>query len=97
MIPADLLRGIRLGCQFVLNNHPWTLSRPSQSSRTLHTLCFGIQFRRLQGRNAVLFEKAHDTADADNQREDALLQLAALAEPMGVISNEEMDRAIYGV
>jgi hypothetical protein len=45
----------------------------------------------------VLFEKAHDTADADNQREDALLQLAALAEPMGVISNEEMDRAIYGV
>jgi hypothetical protein len=45
----------------------------------------------------VLFEKADDKTDVSGEREDTLLQLEALAEPMGAMSNEEMDRAIYGV
>jgi hypothetical protein len=45
----------------------------------------------------VLFDKARDTTDVNREGEDTLLHLEALAEPMGVMSNEEMDRAIYGV
>jgi len=44
----------------------------------------------------VLFENPRDTADVTGESQDTLLQLEALAEPMGVMSNEEMDRAIYG-
>jgi hypothetical protein len=41
--------------------------------------------------------KTDDTTDGKGGSEDTLLQLASLAEPMGVMSNEEIDRAIYGV
>ena len=43
----------------------------------------------------VLFEKIEVDKKASGER-DTLLQLADYAEPMGDLSNEEIDRAIYG-
>jgi hypothetical protein len=45
----------------------------------------------------VLFEKTEVARKVKSGGRDALSRLAEISEPMGGMSNEEMDRAIYGV